>query len=184
MFFSSESAMNPEEPPNTACAGHNGTWLHMEGEEDTTIRPANPERIRQIRAELADWPEDTAETTAKASAQIPAAAPRPGDANGSTTVVSACRSQRAGQMQRQTAETKICLQLNLDGTGQATVATGIGFFDHMLTLLAKHSLLDLFVEAQGDLHIDAHHTVEDVGICLGKALVQALGDKAGIRRHG
>src|SRR3989440_7926401 len=91
---------------------------------------------------------------------------------------------RSATIQRDTAETKIRLQLNLDGTGQAIVATGIGFFDHMLTLLAKHSLIDLSVEAQGDLHVDAHHTVEDVGICFGKALVQALGDKAGIRRYG
>jgi len=87
-------------------------------------------------------------------------------------------------IERQTAETKIRLALKLDGTGQANSATGIGFFDHMLTLLAKHSLMDLTVEAQGDLHVDAHHTVEDVGICFGKALVQALGDKAGIRRYG
>ena len=74
--------------------------------------------------------------------------------------------------------------LDLDGTGLAKLATGVGFFDHMLTLLAQHSLIDLTVEAQGDLHVDAHHTVEDVGICFGKALAQALGDKAGIRRYG
>jgi imidazoleglycerol-phosphate dehydratase len=91
---------------------------------------------------------------------------------------------RAAQLQRQTSETRISLQLNLDGTGRADVATGIGFFDHMLTLLAKHSLIDLTVQAHGDLHIDPHHTVEDVGIVLGKALAQALGDKAGIRRYG
>src|SRR5205085_5609840 len=76
------------------------------------------------------------------------------------------------------------LAVNLDGTGASQLATGIGFFDHMLTLLSRHSLIDLRVEAQGDLHVDAHHTVEDVGICLGKALAQALGDKAGIRRYG
>ena len=91
---------------------------------------------------------------------------------------------RTGSINRETAETKIRLDLNLDGTGQATLSTGIGFFDHMLTLLAKHSLIDLTVEAKGDLHVDPHHTVEDVGICLGKALLQALGDKAGIRRYG
>src|SRR5213593_4690448 len=90
---------------------------------------------------------------------------------------------RTAQIQRQTAETNVTLSLDLDGTGQATIATGVGFFDHMLTLLAKHSLIDLSVEAQGDLHVDAHHTVEDVGICFGKALAQALGDKAGIRRY-
>jgi imidazoleglycerol-phosphate dehydratase len=91
---------------------------------------------------------------------------------------------RTATIQRQTAETKIELTLNLDGQGQADVGTGVGFFDHMLTLFAKHSLIDLRVAATGDLHIDPHHTVEDVGICLGKALTQALGDKAGIRRYG
>src|SRR3984957_166324 len=91
---------------------------------------------------------------------------------------------RTAEIRRDTAETKIALSLNLDGSGQSQLATGIGFFDHMLNLLARHSLIDLRVEAQGDLHVDAHHTVEDVGICFGKALVQALGDKAGIRRYG
>jgi imidazoleglycerol-phosphate dehydratase len=91
---------------------------------------------------------------------------------------------RTAQIHRQTGETNITLSLDLDGTGQSAIQTGVGFFDHMLTLLAKHSLFDLNVQAQGDLHVDAHHTVEDVGICLGKALVQALGDKAGIRRYG
>jgi len=91
---------------------------------------------------------------------------------------------RQASLQRETAETKIRLELNLDGAGQAKLSTGIGFFDHILTLLAKHSLMDLTIEAQGDLHVDAHHTVEDVGICLGKALAQALGDKSGIRRFG
>jgi imidazoleglycerol-phosphate dehydratase len=93
-------------------------------------------------------------------------------------------AHRTAQVERQTAETKINLTLNLDGTGLAEVATGVGFFDHMLTLLAKHSLFDLKVQAQGDLQVDAHHTVEDVGICLGKSIAQALGDKAGIRRYG
>ena len=91
---------------------------------------------------------------------------------------------RTAEIERATAETRIELSLNLDGAGQADLATGIGFFDHMLTLLAKHSLFDLTIKAQGDLHVDAHHTVEDVGICLGKALAEALGDKAGIRRYG
>ena len=91
---------------------------------------------------------------------------------------------RTATIHRQTAETTIDLELNLDGTGQAQIATGVGFFDHMLTLLAKHSACDLTVRAQGDLHVDQHHTVEDVGICLGQALRQALGDKAGIRRYG
>jgi imidazoleglycerol-phosphate dehydratase len=91
---------------------------------------------------------------------------------------------RTAQIRRQTTETQIELTIDLDGTGRAEVASGVGFFDHMLTLLAKHSLIDLKLDAKGDLHIDPHHTVEDVGICLGKALVQALGDKAGIRRYG
>src|SRR5205807_3414329 len=94
------------------------------------------------------------------------------------------RAPRTAEIRRETAETKITLALNLDGTGQSQLATGIGFFDHMLNLLARHSLIDLRIEANGDLHVDAHHTVEDVGICLGKALTQALGDKAGIRRYG
>jgi imidazoleglycerol-phosphate dehydratase len=91
---------------------------------------------------------------------------------------------RTAQLHRKTAETDIRLALNLDGAGQADVATGVGFLDHMLTLLARHSLCDLSVQAEGDLHVDAHHTVEDVGICLGLALAEALGDKAGIRRYG
>lgn len=91
---------------------------------------------------------------------------------------------RTASIQRTTAETKIDLRIDLDGTGQANVHSGVGFFDHMLTLFAKHSLIDLTLKAEGDLHVDAHHTVEDVGICLGKALAQALGDKAGIRRYG
>src|SRR5215831_2036968 len=91
---------------------------------------------------------------------------------------------RTARIRRETGETRIDLSLDLDGTGRADVATGVGFFDHMLTLLAKHSLIDLAVKADGDLHVDAHHTVEDVGICYGRALAQALGDKAGIRRYG
>jgi imidazoleglycerol-phosphate dehydratase len=91
---------------------------------------------------------------------------------------------RTSQIRRSTTETAIELALNLDGTGRAEVATGVGFFDHMLTHVAKHGLFDLTVKAEGDLHIDAHHTVEDVGICLGQALKEALGDKAGIRRYG
>jgi imidazoleglycerol-phosphate dehydratase len=91
---------------------------------------------------------------------------------------------RSATISRQTAETSIDLQLNLDGAGQSKIDTGVGFFDHMLTLFAKHSLMDLTVEAQGDLEVDQHHTVEDVGICLGKALAQALGDKKGITRYG
>ena len=91
---------------------------------------------------------------------------------------------RSARINRQTAETQIELELNLDGAGTADVATGVGFFDHMLALLAKHAAIDLKVRANGDLHVDQHHTVEDTGICLGQALRQALGDKAGIRRYG
>lgn len=91
---------------------------------------------------------------------------------------------RTARIDRKTAETEISLELNLDGSGQAIIATGVGFFDHMLTLLAKHAAIDLTVAAKGDLHVDQHHTVEDVGICFGSALRQALGDKAGIRRYG
>src|SRR3990170_1013187 len=91
---------------------------------------------------------------------------------------------RTATISRQTAETKVELTLELDGSGQANVRTGVGFLDHMLTLLAKHAAIDLTVAAQGDLEVDQHHTVEDVGICFGQALKQALGDKAGIRRYG
>lgn len=91
---------------------------------------------------------------------------------------------RTASIQRETAETKIRLELNLDGVGQADIRTGVGFFDHMLTLLAKHALFDLTIAAEGDLHVDAHHTVEDVGICLGRAIAEAVGDKRGIVRYG
>ena len=91
---------------------------------------------------------------------------------------------RTASIRRETAETTIDLTLNLDGSGTHTLATGVGFFDHMLTHLAKHGLFDLTVQCRGDLHVDSHHTVEDVGICVGKCLAQALGDKAGIRRYG
>ncbi len=91
---------------------------------------------------------------------------------------------RVATINRKTNETNIELHLDLDGRGESTIATGCGFFDHMLTHLAKHSLFDLTVKCAGDLHIDAHHTVEDVGIAFGTALKQALGDKAGIRRYG
>jgi imidazoleglycerol-phosphate dehydratase len=91
---------------------------------------------------------------------------------------------RTAQISRKTAETDIAIALNLDGAGKVEVSTGVGFFDHMLTHIGKHGLFDLTVQCRGDLHIDAHHTVEDVGICFGKAIVQALGDKSGIRRFG
>lgn len=91
---------------------------------------------------------------------------------------------RSAKIDRTTAETSIKLELELDGAGKADVATGVGFFDHMLTLLAKHAAIDLKVKAKGDLHVDQHHLVEDVGICFGQALREALGDKRGIRRYG
>ena len=91
---------------------------------------------------------------------------------------------RRAEVSRTTAETDIQVTMVLDGTGRSTIATGIGFLDHMLTALAKHAMLDLTVKAVGDLHIDFHHTTEDVGIVLGQALRQALGDKRGIRRYG
>ena len=91
---------------------------------------------------------------------------------------------RTAEVARNTAETQITVRVNLDGTGQAKLATGIGFFDHMLDQIARHGLIDLEVDAKGDLHIDGHHTVEDVGITLGQAVYQAVGDKKGIRRYG
>ncbi len=90
---------------------------------------------------------------------------------------------RKGAVTRRTNETEITVELDLDGSGSAKVATGIGFFDHMLDQLARHSLIDMNVSAKGDLHIDDHHTVEDVGIALGQALKQALGDKRGLTRY-
>ncbi|MBP6779588.1 MAG: imidazoleglycerol-phosphate dehydratase HisB [Ottowia sp.] len=91
---------------------------------------------------------------------------------------------RTATVSRDTAETKITVTLNLDGTGQSKLATGIGFFDHMLDQIARHGLIDLDVQCEGDLHIDGHHTVEDVGICIGQAVRQAVGDKKGLTRYG
>ena len=91
---------------------------------------------------------------------------------------------RTAQVTRNTLETRITVSLNLDGTGISRLATGVPFLDHMLDQIARHGLIDLEIEAQGDLHIDAHHTVEDVGITLGQAFAKALGDKKGIRRYG
>ncbi|MGE0097022.1 MAG: imidazoleglycerol-phosphate dehydratase HisB [Hydrogenophaga sp.] len=93
-------------------------------------------------------------------------------------------SDRVAHVQRNTTETQIGVRVNLDGTGQASLSTGIGFFDHMLDQIARHGLIDLDIQAKGDLHIDGHHTVEDVGITLGQAFAQAVGDKKGIRRYG
>jgi imidazoleglycerol-phosphate dehydratase len=91
---------------------------------------------------------------------------------------------RSARVERDTRESKVLVEVDLDGSGRAQVSTGIGFYDHMLTSLARHGLLDLTVQADGDVHVDAHHTVEDVAIVLGQALRSALGDKAGIRRFG
>jgi len=92
--------------------------------------------------------------------------------------------QRTAEIHRQTKETDITCELNLDGLGKYEIDTGIGFLDHMLTHLSKHGKIDLTVKAKGDLHVDAHHTVEDIAICLGQCLVKALGDKKGIARYG
>ena len=93
-------------------------------------------------------------------------------------------SPRTAEVSRNTAETKITVKLNLDGTGQSKLSTGIGFFDHMLDQIALHGLIDLEIHCVGDLHIDGHHTVEDVGITLGQAVAKAVGDKKGLRRYG
>ena len=93
-------------------------------------------------------------------------------------------STRAAKADRKTAETQIALSVNIDGSGRADLATGVPFLDHMLDQVARHGMLDLEIRAKGDLHIDAHHTVEDIGITLGQAVARAVGDKKGIRRYG
>lgn len=93
-------------------------------------------------------------------------------------------SKRRARIERKTSESHVKVEVDLDGTGKHSISTGVGFYDHMLTALSRHSLIDLAVEASGDLHIDAHHTVEDVAICIGDAVREALGDKSGIRRFG
>ena len=101
-----------------------------------------------------------------------------------SSVSPAAAADRVAEVQRNTAETQIGVRINLDGSGAAKLSTGIGFFDHMLDQIARHGLIDLDIQAQGDLHIDGHHTVEDVGITLGQAFAKAVGDKKGIRRYG
>jgi len=101
-----------------------------------------------------------------------------------SSVSPAAAADRVADVQRNTAETQISVRINLDGSGAAKLSTGIGFFDHMLDQIARHGLIDLDIQAQGDLHIDGHHTVEDVGITLGQAFAKAVGDKKGIRRYG
>ena len=98
--------------------------------------------------------------------------------------LAAAHEPRTAEVSRDTAETKIKVRLNLDGTGESKLATGIGFFDHMLDQIARHGLIDLDVQCEGDLHIDGHHTVEDVGIAIGQAVKQAVGDKRGLTRYG
>lgn len=98
--------------------------------------------------------------------------------------LAAAHEPRTAEVARDTAETKIKVRLNLDGSGQSQLASGIGFFDHMLEQIARHGLIDLDVHCDGDLHIDGHHTVEDVGITIGQAVRQAVGDKRGITRYG
>ena len=99
-------------------------------------------------------------------------------------MIAPLNTDRQAEVVRNTAETRITARVNLDGTGKASLATGIGFFDHMLDQIARHGLIDLDIQAAGDLHIDGHHTVEDVGITLGQAVYKAVGDKKGIRRYG
>ena len=101
-----------------------------------------------------------------------------------TTTLITTPFPRIAEVSRNTAETKITVKLNLDGTGEANLSTGIGFFDHMLDQIARHGLIDLDIQCVGDLHIDGHHTVEDVGITLGQAVAKAVGDKKGLRRYG
>ncbi len=102
----------------------------------------------------------------------------------SSALVPSASTDRTAEVSRNTAETRITVRLNLDGTGESSLHTGIGFFDHMLEQIARHGLIDLEVHADGDLHIDGHHTVEDVGITIGQAFARAVGDKKGIRRYG
>ncbi len=102
----------------------------------------------------------------------------------SSALVTSSNTDRTAEVSRNTAETRITVRINLDGTGQSQLSTGIGFFDHMLEQIARHGLIDLEVQADGDLHIDGHHTVEDVGIALGQAFREAVGDKKGLRRYG
>ena len=102
----------------------------------------------------------------------------------SSALVPSATTDRTAEVSRNTAETRITVRLNLDGTGQSSLHTGIGFFDHMLEQIARHGLIDLDIDCAGDLHIDGHHTVEDVGITLGQAFARAVGDKKGVNRYG
>ena len=102
----------------------------------------------------------------------------------SSALIPSTSTDRIAEVSRNTAETRITVRINLDGTGQSSLHTGIGFFDHMLEQIARHGLIDLEVDCDGDLHIDGHHTVEDVGITFGQAVARAIGDKKGLRRYG
>lgn len=102
----------------------------------------------------------------------------------SSALIASANTDRIAEVSRNTAETRVRVRVNLDGSGQARLNTGIGFFDHMLDQIARHGLIDLEVQCDGDLHVDGHHSVEDVGITLGQAVARAVGDKKGIRRYG
>src|SRR5205085_3847300 len=110
--------------------------------------------------------------------------PRPKPAMTKTPPIASTAAPRRAQVRRDTKETKIGVSVDLDGSGVAKISTGIGFFDHMLDQIARHGTIDLEIDAQGDLHIDGHHTVEDVGIALGMAVGEAVGDKRGLTRYG
>jgi imidazoleglycerol-phosphate dehydratase len=168
----------PKTPPKTVPLGDGGALVVVDdGIEDNTIRPAG-ESLRERHQDYGG-----AEALLRQAADLARAAVERQSANG-PAIPTRPVAPRTGALRRETGETRIELVIQLDGSGRADVKTGVGFFDHMLTLLARHSLIDLTVQAEGDLHIDAHHTVEDVGICFGKTLAQALGDKSGIRRYG
>ena len=119
----------------------------------------------------------------EAPRRFPMAKPLPACYHPAQILVTEGQAMRKGAVSRKTNETEIDVAVDLDGTGKADVATGVGFFDHMLDQLARHSLVDITIRAKGDLHIDDHHTVEDVGIALGQALREALGDKRGVTRY-
>jgi len=142
--------------------------------QDRAPGPA-PDRAPAATAEEAPTPAPpSARTSVLAELRHSGAAPASAPASGA----------RAALIERRTGETDIRLTLDLDGSGQARIATGIGFLDHMLTALGRHALFDLDIAAEGDLHVDFHHTTEDVGIALGQAFARAIGDKRGIRRYG
>ncbi len=173
-----DQAAIPKIPLKTVPLADGGVLAVVDdGIEDNTVRPAESLREQQRTYGTA---EELLRRAADLASQLRSGVP----ASNGVAAATQAPATRSASLRRETGETKISLSLSLDGTGRAEVKTGVGFFDHMLTLLARHSLVDLTVAAEGDLHVDAHHTVEDVGICFGKALAQALGDKSGVRRYG